>query len=243
MTVRVGLLYRSGVDIDLGHGQTLTIRIPSVGEVLKCEDEYYSIVHSLTAMPVDMIVLLDDHGIDFSKINEYQLFIFLFGAIMKQDTKLIFGDFCFDGFEFAIDEKTGQPVYLDRKRDLVIDRTVQYKIADALRKIHHLEKNLRKPGNEEARKYMIERARKKMARNRRRKKDSELERLIVAMVNTEQYKYDFEGTKNLSIYQFNESVRQVIKKVDYSNKMFGVYSGTINPKDLNQDDLNWLIHK
>lgn len=47
----------------------------------------------------------------------------------------------------------------------------------------------------------------------------------------------------LSIYQFNESVRQIIKKIDYDNKMYGVYAGTVSAKDLSQDDLNWLTHK
>ena len=90
---------------------------------------------------------------------------------------------------------------------------------------------------------MLKRARDKMKRHRNRKEASQLESLIIAMVNTEQYKYDFEGTRELSIYQFNESVRQVIKKVDYDNRMYGVYAGTVNVKDLSQDDLNWLTHK
>ena len=82
-----------------------------------------------------------------------------------------------------------------------------------------------------------------MKRKNKRAEESELESLIIAMVNTEQYKYDFEGTRELSIYQFNESVRQIIKKVDYDNRMYGIYTGTINPKELSPDDLNWLIHK
>ena len=90
---------------------------------------------------------------------------------------------------------------------------------------------------------MLRRAKEKMLRNKNRKQESQLESLIIAMVNTEQYKYDFEGTRELSIYQFNESVRQVIKKVDYDNRMYGVYAGTINVKELSQDDLNWLTHK
>lgn len=63
------------------------------------------------------------------------------------------------------------------------------------------------------------------------------------MVNTEQYKYDFAGTLELSIYQFNESVRQVTHKQNYSNLMFGIYSGSLDPKTISQDDLNWLKHK
>ena len=116
-------------------------------------------------------------------------------------------------------------------------------IAVALRKIHHLEKDNRKPANGEAREYMIERMRKKLRRRGMRTTDSQLEELIVALVNTEQYHYGFEGTRELSIYQFNESVRQVIKKIDYDNKMHGIYAGTVSAKDLSQDDLNWLTHK
>lgn len=47
---------------------------------------------------------------------------------------------------------------------------------------------------------MIERARKKQNREARKKKDSYFEHLIVSMVNTEQYKYDYETTRNLTIY-------------------------------------------
>ena len=233
------MLYKSEIVIN----DFVSIKIPSVGQVIECEDEYYNLVQLLTAMPIDLMVPLDDAGIDFSTINDYELFILLFNAIKQCDTKLIFGDLDLSPFEFAIDDQTGKIVYLDPKTERKFDRALQVNIAETLRKIHHLEKNNRKPGNEEARKYMIERARKKQNRNRRRKHDSQLEDLIVAMVNTEQYKYDFAGTLELSIYQFNESVRQITHKQNYSNLMFGINSGSIDPKTINQDDLNWLKHK
>ena len=232
-------LYKSEIIIN----DFVSIKIPTVGEILECEDAYYNLVQLLTAMPIDLMVLLDDAKIDFSTINDYDLFILMFNAIKQCDTKLIFGDLDLSPFEFAIDEQTGKAVYIDPKTERKFDRALQVNIAEALRKMHHLEKNTRKPGNEEAKKYMIERARKKMKRNRRRKQDSQLESLIVAMVNTEQFKYDFAGTLELSIYQFNESVRQITHKINYSNLMFGIYSGSVSSKDINQDDLNWLKHK
>lgn len=90
---------------------------------------------------------------------------------------------------------------------------------------------------------MIRRAREKMRRRKRRVTESQLEELVVALVNTEQFHYDFNGARDLTIYQFNESVRQVIKKVNYDNRMHGVYAGTVKIKNLSQDDLNWLTHK
>lgn len=234
----INLLYKKAYDIT----DKIQVIIPTVGEVVDNEDEYYTMVTSLTAMPIDMMVQLDDIGIDFTQITEYELFLILFQGLKLQDTRLIFGDLDLTKFSRAINEKTGDSVLLDRENDIVIDRAIHNKIAETLRKIHHLEKNRRMPGNEEAKSYMLERARIKMKR-RKRAKASELEDLIIALVNTEQYKYNFDETRNLTIYQFNESVRQVVSKIDYEHRMAGVYAGTISSKDLSQEDFNWLSRK
>lgn len=224
--------------------QHINIYIPTVGEIIDCdEDAYYSMVFLLTAMPIDYMVPLEDAGIDFTSIDEYQLFLLMFNGLKGQDTHLIFGDLDLTKFDIGVNEQNGQITLIDTEHDIRIDRAIHGAIADTLRRIHHLEKNLRKPANSDAKKYMLERARKKLKRRQNRVEDSQLESLIIAMVNTEQFKYDFEGTRELSIYQFNESVRQIIKKVDYDNRMYGIYAGTVNAKDLNPDDLNWLTHK
>ena len=233
------LLYKREIPIN----DSIRIIIPTVGEIIDNEDAYYGLVSVLTAMPVDMLVQLEDAGIDFTSINEYELFLLLFAGFRSQDTSLVFGDLDLSKFKMAVNEQNGNVVLLDKEHDIKIDRAIHGRIAGVLREIHHLEKNNRKPANKEAKDFMLERARAKQKRRRNRKEDSHLESLIIAMVNAEQYKYDFERTRELSIYQFNESVRQIIKKVDYDNRMYGVYAGTVNAKDLSQDDLNWLIHK
>lgn len=234
----LNLLYEKQYTIN----DSIHIIIPTVGQIIDNEDAYYGLVSVLTAMPVDLMVQLEDVGIDFTSINEYELFLLMFAGLKSQDTSLIFGDLDLSKFKMAVNEQNRTIVLLDEEHDIKIDRAIQGQIAAVLRKIHHLERNNRKPANQEAKEYMLKRAREKMQR-RNRKEDSQLELLIVAMVYTEQYKYDFEGTRELSIYQFNESVRQVIKKVDYDNRMYGVYTGAINAKELSQEDLNWLTHK
>lgn len=233
------LLYGSSIPVT----EQISITVPTVGDILDHEDDYYAMVSMLTAMPIDFMVQLDDMGVDFTTINDYELFLILFGTIREMDTRLIFGDLDLKRFELAKHIESGMPVIYDEEDDIVIDRVVQTKIATTLREIHHLEKDVRKPGNQEAKEYLLERARKKLKRRKRRKEKSQLQQLIVAMVNTEQFKYDFRGVRDLTIYQFNESVRQIQHKIDYDNKMHGIYAGTVDPKKINQDDLNWLIHK
>lgn len=235
----LNLLYKQEYAIN----DHIKIQIPTVGEVLDNEDDYYTMVTMLTSMPIDMMVQLDDIGVDFTAINEYELFLILFNALKDKDTSLIFGELDLKPFKTAINPQNNTVVLRNKETGVVIDRGIQGQIASVLRKIHNLKRNNRKPANEEAREYMLQRAREKMRRRNKRVNDSQLEELIVAMVNTEQFHYGFEGTRELSIYQFNESVRQVIKKIDYDNRMHGVYAGTVNAKELSQDDLNWLTHK
>lgn len=235
----LNLLYKQEYAIN----EHIKIQIPTVGEVLDNEDDYYTMVTMLTAMPVDMMVQLDDIGVDFTAINEYELFLILFNALKDKDTSLIFGELDLKPFRSAVNPQNNTIVLRNKETGVVIDRGIQGQIASVLRKIHNLKRNNRKPANQEAREYMLQRAREKMRRRSKRTNDSQLEELIVAMVNTEQFHYGFEGTRELSIYQFNESVRQVIKKIDYDNRMHGVYAGTVNAKELSQDDLNWLTHK
>ena len=197
----------------------ISIRIPTVGEILEDEARYNSIVSCVISTPYDFMVYLDDMGIDFEELTEYDLFLLLFPSLQATDTGILFGDLDLSKFSPAINEENGQ----------------------AIRKINHLEKVIRRPGNSEAKKYMIERARIKLQRAARRKKpSSELENLIVALVNTEEFKYGYEDVLDLTIYQFRASADQIIRKIHFNNTMIGVFAGTVKAKELPQEDLTWI---
>lgn len=220
----------------------ISIVIPTVREVLEQEEEYYGLVSLITATPYDMMVQLDDLGIDFREISDYELFLLSFEAIKSADTHLVFGDLDTTGFERMVNTHNGTLALTNKKTGLVIDMAIHYQICEALRAIHHLKKNIKHAGNVEAKDYLIERARKKLKRRRKKAEASQLESLIIALVNTEQFPYKFDEVLDLTIYQFNESVLQVVKKIDFDNRMHGIYAGTISAKNMSQDSLNWMVH-
>lgn len=190
------------------------------------------------------MVQLDDAGIDFTSISSYELFLLLFPKIKEDGCRLIFGDLDLSKLEIAINDKNGTVAILDENDNVIIDRAIHAQVCQVLLKINNIEKHDKIPANAEAKKFMLERARIKQLRAMRKKsKESQLEDLIVAMVNTEQFKYGYEGVLDLTIYQFNASVYQIIKKVNYDNLMIGCYSGTVNMKELSQDSFNWLSSK
>lgn len=195
-----------------------------------------------TAMPIDMMVELDDAGIDFSTINDYELFLILFSGLKEENLDLIIDGVDLREFEIGVNEQNGMTVLVNPIQEIVIDREVHAQIANALRRIHHLKKDRRTPGNDAAKKYLIERKRKKMERNKNRKVSSQLEYLIVSLVNSEKFKYDFETVKNLTIYQFNESLSQVDRSIAHHHLMNGVYAGTVDHKEVAQEKLTWIKH-
>ena len=218
----------------------IKIRIPKVGEILDNEDLYYDAICPIIATPYDMMVQLDDNGIDFTKINSFELFCLMIGKLKEIDTSLVFVDLNLKNFRTAVNEKNGNMILLDINDKTIIDRAIHDQICTFIRKMLYMPKNDKTPGNEEARKYMIERARIKQARRKKKKVESQLERFIVALVNTSEFPYNYETVRNLSIYQFYASLKQISQKIRFDNTMIGCYAGTVKFDDLSSDERTWI---
>lgn len=59
-------------------GTKISVRIPTVGEILEDESNYYGIISTFTASPFQYIAQLDNWGIDFAAMTDYELFRILF---------------------------------------------------------------------------------------------------------------------------------------------------------------------
>lgn len=187
-----------------------------------------------------MMVQLDDAGIDFTKINDYELFCLLLPRLKELDTHLLFGELDIRNIQTAVDERDGKLLLVDPETDLRIDRVVHNQICNQLRKMLHITKDVKTPGNDEAKRYMIERARRKQRRLNKKKPESQIENYVIALVNTEQFPYNYESVRNISILQFYASLNQIVHKIKYDNTMVGFYAGTIKLEDIKMDDRTWI---
>ena len=234
----VSKLYKTSIEVS----DAISVMVPTVGQIIDNEDDYYQVACMIVATPYDMMVQLDDAHIDFTKIDDFDLFILLFENLRAMNTSLIFGELDLSGMKVARFEGTGELVLVDKERDITIDRVVHAKLCDSIRNMLHMEKNNKKPGNEEARKYLIDRERKRQKRAKSKQRDSQLENYIVALVNTEQFPYNYETVRNISIYQFYVSLNQIAHKIKYDNTMIGYYAGTIKFEDLAPADRTWILN-
>ena len=240
MENKESLLNATSVDIV----PNLSIRIPTVGEILEDEDKYYGIVSSLTATPFQYMVQLDDMGIDYTQITDYQLFMMLFPMYAQSDLSLIFGDLDTSDFNVYINQDDDSQVIYSPSNNIVIDELVYNDLSDMMRKINLFEKVKSKPGNESARKYLLEKERKKQKRNAKKPRFPYLEKMVIALVNTSEFPYNYETCMDLSIYKFNQSLQQIQRKIAFDNTMVGVYAGTVDTSKMtDKDALSWIPNK
>ena len=230
------LLYATTVPIT----KSISIRVPSVGEIWDDEENYFNVISSIIATPYDMMVQLDDQGIDFTKITDFDLFLLLFQRLQTMDTKLVFGDLNLSNFRVASNQISGEFVLRDDLSDIIIDKPAYTQICMTLRTILSIPRTDKVPGNEEARQYMIKLARRKQKRHSNQKRESQLEKYIVALVNTEQFPYNYSTVRDISIFQFYSSLNQIAHKIRFDNVMIGYYAGTVKGEDLRAGEKTWI---
>lgn len=237
MENKKSLLKLSSVKIAPG----LSIKIPTVGEILEDEQHYYNLISSLTATPFQYMVQLDDLGIDFTTITDYQLFMMLFLSFAKNDLSMLFGDINLSDVEQCINSQNNTLVLYSKRNNIMIDEFVYSQIVDVIRKINGIKRDNRKPGNNEAKEFRIKLERKKQKRDANKPYEPYLENLVVALVNRPEFKYNYETVNDLTIYQFNQSFKQIETSITFDSTMIGVYAGTIDTSKLkDRSCLSWL---
>lgn len=261
----------------------ICIKIPTVREILENENLYYNITYAFTATPFQCMVQLDDIGIDYTIIDEWQLFTGNFLSYVHSITELkkfihameqeiekttnkkisfkkeqelnqykqlldnfnislnyIFDNLQIEGFQLWHDNTVNEEVLFNNKTGVKIDKQTYLLIAQFIRKINLYKHIKYKPANENAKEYLIEKERRKLKRNKNHN-EPYLEKIIISLVNTSEFPYNYKDCMDLSIYQLNQSLKQIQHKIAFDNTMVGVYAGTINVKDMeNKDFLSWI---
>lgn len=222
----------------------ISIHIPTVGEILEDEETYYSILSSLTAVPYQYMVQLEDNfHIDFTTITDYQLFTMLFPTFARTDLSIIFGDLYTSDYQTIVNPSNS--IFLINSEhngdDYQINEMTYNYIVETLRKINGLERFKYKPGNQSAKEYLLDKERKKQKRNANKPYEPYLEKLVIALCNSPEFKYNYEETMELSIYKFNQSFKQIQTRVTFDNTMIGVYAGTVDTSKMTDKScLSWL---
>lgn len=223
----------------------ITIRQPSVREIIEYGDnKYYSMVHTLCSVGADLKWQLDDMGIDYTKIEDFELFYSILAMRFSvKETRILFGDkIDFSKMLVMYNKELDEHVMIQKFEDgsfVQIDRYVYSCIMNILRKIHKMKRNDEIPANETTRKILIEDARDEYEMNKSKKTKSYLLPLLSTVVSTNGGNRKY--VLDLNIYAFMDCVARFGKIKNADLLLSSGYSGFgIDLKKIDKEETNWM---
>lgn len=213
---------------------------PVVGDVLRDEREYYANVSLLCATPYSLMGFLWKQGIDYESISEFDLFCMLMVSMKDKDLSLVFDGISAQALQPIVHSETEQMLLYDQQNDIAIDQSTANDMVTALRKINGFQKDTGHAGNAAGKEYLLDKAIRKIERDKRKPYKPHLESLVISLVNNRDFPYDYDGALNLSLYRLNSSVPQIQRLKNFEQTMSGVYAGTVNAKSIDLNKISWL---
>lgn len=208
------------------------------------EDKYVSIINLFCSTPHDYMVFLDDLGIDFESIGNYELFAMLFYFHTKKSPHLFDEgiNFLFGNYNFEAFETDGAIAIYDSNNQVALTKEIYDIISAFLKKINGISPVVTQYGHGALKKYEIQKQRKKNKKKKQQSFKSSLSPLITALIVESQGSVSFFNVFDMKLYQFFSQLEKEIRKTEYDNLMFSYYSGLID-KDAIGDKFDWMNKK
>jgi len=216
------------------------------------EQEYYSLVRSLTSVPADMKSALFDMGLDYEEVSDIEMFFLLSRTLSAKQTSILFGEkldlsvlqivFNQETEEYMLVEIEGEQL---KENGCVIDSHVLSLLTDYLRDMHEFKKNTERAGNEYTKQVLIDDERLNIKLNKDKEFESVLYPLVLSACNDAGFKYDFHNVWDLQISVFMKSIQVIsrYKNSEYLQKLMS--SGFVDTSKLKikNEDLSWIYHE
>lgn len=164
-----------GEDYDVN--EFIHLHNPTFKEVKEFgEMKYLHLVSLITMRSYDDCVALDDKGLNYQEISDFDIFIRNTRKLTPEDSRIIFGSLDFSKFTIEFSEET-QTHYLkcvlNDYQTIIIDKNTYAYIVAFVRKINFVSEKIEYDmGNEIGRKFLLERKRRKQELAKKSKQDN-----------------------------------------------------------------------
>lgn len=213
---------------DISITPSIVMHHPTLDEIFDYgEGEYYSMVRMLSATPSDLIYQLTSIGVDFTEIDDYEMFcLLLHDSYDSEATKLLFGpSLDFSAMKLWKKETSNEPILVDTEKGIIFDRLTHRLMTDYLREMHGFKKNMDMPANKSAKRGMIEEAEEDYLISKDKPFSSFLYPLISTMVVMPGFKHDENTVFNMKIGAFMSACNKIIKVKNTDLVLQSGYSG------------------
>lgn len=218
----------------------IKIMQPTLGDIMEFgEAGYFSMIHSISAIPSDMkAALWDQMGIDWNEIEDFELFMILIQNLTPDKTYLLFGDLDFSKLKPYRSKESDEIVLADKETGLIIDKLVYLRIVNYVRKLHNIKPKVEKAANKITKKVLLDEDRTKILNSKDKPFKSYLLPMISAVKVKQGYSKDY--VRNMGLMEFFTEISrlQIIDQADHL--LNGAYSGFADLSKVPKKNFDWM---
>lgn len=237
MMLDKGLLM-AGVDFQTSNG--IILHHPKLEMITKLGvSKYFDFMGLFMTQPYEIMVELDDKGIDFEETTAFKLFV----DMVCPNYEYFCGLFpLFSNIKYVLPSEDKQSVFYllkdDEEKEMYdFTEDIFNELAMFVREIHM--RNESKPPkfkNNAVKEIYIE-----IQRDEKELTESpDFSKLISSLVWCDESSYKYSDIWELYMYQFYDGIKTVTDSKDFKGITQGLYSGTIDQKSIGKNRLNWI---
>lgn len=218
----------------------ITITQPTIDQIVRYgEASYFSMVHTLTVIPSDMkSIIWDQMQLDWTKIEDFELFMILSQTLTPDKTGILFGDLDFSKLRPFNNNQNDEVVLANKETGLIIDKLIYTRIANYLRKLHGITPKPEKAKGKRAKQAMIDEDRRIREFNKDKPFKSFLMPLISSLKVKQGYTKDY--VRNMGLFEFFSDISR-IQAIDSADHLLnGMYCGMADLSKIDKKNFNWM---
>ena len=234
---------------------------------LYSENIYYSMVNVFLTDPYDYMVFLDDKGIDYETVNSFDVFCILYNDYIEHikglsevytDEQLLTifqNNIYFTAFKFFLGiesffiskDSNGNNAIGYNENQFLMDSNIYDYITEFIRKINGIPDSEKiYPEDEWAKQILIEDERDKIKKQALKRERGEKEgnkdrlgNLISSLTWSCNGGITPFNRNQLHMHDIIDGIARTDKMLGYKNTMTGLYSGCVDKKKINFNELHW----
>lgn len=232
---------------------------------LHSEEQYYAMVNLFLTDPYSYMVYLDDLGIDYEKSNSFEVFVLLYNDYIEKleelssacngeqlnyllqnniYTKAFKFFFGIESFFIAKDEN-GDNVVAYGNNEFLFDKETYPYIEEFIKRINGIpDVDKIYPEDEMSKQILLEDEREKLKRKIKHDDDEQknIDRFGNLLSNVTWVSRSAITPFNrmeLHVFDLIDGFKKTDKLLNYKNTMIGLYSGCIEKKKINMNEIHW----
>lgn len=206
------------------------INFPTIKQIMFDigEKKYWTLIYSMVATSSDLIAQLDDKGLDWEKVDDFDIFIMNFIFLNENDIKYLLPTI--EKSKFILTENPdNQEIILRNEEDgITIDRNIYECIVDYIRYVHGIKKNVIRAANAYTHRDLIEDAHEQIKLMQRKSKlqKSQMKAYVSYVVNSLGYRID--DVLDMKINYFFDCVKRINAIETAKTMPFMMYYGMVD---------------